>query len=129
VTPGLRKDELRVEMVDTSGQTFLEVSAQTADTSEASSPAAKAGSEDLSIKDLEQDCGAKLVELRGGSYGAFKELVLLPKDVDREAMWARYEDGLLVVSIPRAKSEDVKPRVTGCRDQLRRALCFFYSLE
>ena len=43
-------------------------------------------------------------------YGSFCERVRLPRGVDREAMRAEYEDGLLVVTMPRAKPEGEKRR-------------------
>ncbi len=42
------------------------------------------------------------------SYRSFCEKVRLPQGVDREAMEATYEDGLLVVRMPRAKVETSK---------------------
>ena len=38
------------------------------------------------------------------TYCAFKERVRLPRGIDREAMLAKYEDGLLVVTMPRVKT-------------------------
>ena len=48
------------------------------------------------------------VTLPGGRAARAAGLVRLPKGVDREAMRATYEDGLLVVSIPRVKTDNVK---------------------
>ena len=49
--------------------------------------------------------GGKQQELRA-TYRAFRERVRLPQGMDRDAMRAKYEDGLLVVTIPRAKTEN-----------------------
>ena len=50
---------------------------------------------------------AKPPELRP-TYGAFSERVLLPAGMDREAMRATYEDGLLVVTMPRKRADEMK---------------------
>ena len=104
-TPGLRKDELKVELVDASDHCVLEVSGQTA-VKPAATDAAKATDADANVGPT--DAG-KPQELRA-TYRAFKERVRLPQGVDREAMRAKYEDGLLVVTIPRVKTDGVKRR-------------------
>ena len=104
-TPGLRKDELKVELVDASDHCVLEVSGQTA-VKPAATDAAKDTDADANVGPT--DAG-KPQELRA-TYRAFKERVRLPQGVDREAMRAKYEDGLLVVTIPRVKTDGVKRR-------------------
>ena len=97
-TPGLRKDELKVELMDASGVWYIEVAGQTASSSEAP----KDDSQTAQPQDL-----AKLRP----RYRSFSEKVRLPQGVDREAMRATYEDGLLVVTMPRVKAEaEVKRR-------------------
>ena len=98
-TPGLRKDQLRVELLDAADQCYIEVAGGTAGKPDSNS-------EDGAQADKPKEA-AKPPELRP-TYGAFSERVLLPAGMDREAMRATYEDGLLVVSVPRKKADDVK---------------------
>ena len=98
-TPGLRKDELRVELLDASGDWYIEIAGQS--TAAAASPR-KDGADAPDNQEA-----AKPLQLRP-SYSSFSERVRLPQGVDREAMRATYEDGLLVVSIPRVKTDNVK---------------------
>ena len=106
-TPGLRKDELKVEVVDASDHAVLEVSGET-EARPAAIDAAKASDADATADAGKADAG-KPHEVRA-TYRAFKERVRLPQGVDREAMRAKYEDGLLVVTMPRAQAEGVKRR-------------------
>ena len=103
-TPGLRKDELKVEMLDAAGGTYLEVSGETAVKADASS--SKDGKEQEADSANSKDA-VKTLGLRA-MYRGFSERVRLPPDVDRNAMRATYEDGLLVVTIPRTKADDAK---------------------
>ena len=98
-TPGLRKDELKVEVLDASGESYIEIAGQT---TAAAASSSKDGADTPDNQEI-----AKPLELRA-SYSSFSERVRLPKGVDREAMRATYEDGLLVVSIPRVKTDNVK---------------------
>ena len=103
VTPGLRKDQLSVELLDASGEAFIEIArkdppAHSPRDKDKDGNKAEAGTQD-----------AKPLEVRA-RYGSFSERVRLPRGVDREAMRARYEDGLLVVTIPRSKPEGEKRR-------------------
>ena len=98
-TPGLRKDELKVEVLDASGESYIEIAGQT------TAAAASSSKDGADTPDNHE--AAKPLELRA-SYSSFSERVRLPKGVDREAMRATYEDGLLVVSIPRVKTDNVK---------------------
>ena len=100
-TPGLSKDELNVEVLDEPGHAVLEVSGQTA-----VKPAAAEASQSNDISnavDANKTDVGKPQSLRA-TYRAFKERVRLPRGIDREAMRAKYEDGLLVVTIPRVKT-------------------------
>ena len=106
-TPGLRKDELKVEVVDASDHAVLEVSGETA-ARPAAIDAAKASDADATADAGKADTG-KPHEVRA-TYRAFKERVRLPQGVDREAMRAKYEDGLLVVTMPRLQADGVKRR-------------------
>ena len=98
-TPGLRKDELKVELLDASGVWYLEVAGQTA----ASSEPPKDDTQTAQPQDLPKPLTVR------PRYRSFSEKVRLPQGVDREAMRATYEDGLLVVTMPRAKA-DMKRR-------------------
>ena len=103
-TPGLRKDELRVELLDASGDAYIEIARH--DPPAASPRDDKDGSNKAEPADKQH---AKPLEARA-RYGSFSERVRLPRGVDRDAMRARYEDGLLVVTIPRSKPEGEKRR-------------------
>ena len=94
-TPGLRKDELKVELLEASGVWYIEVAGQTAASSE-------------TPKNTDQDTSNQPHPKVRKSYRSFCEKVRLPQGVDREAMGATYEDGLLVVRMPRAKVETSK---------------------
>ena len=96
VTPGLRKDELKVEVLDASDGSFIEVSGQSAPTE--SSPTNHQATPDQPSKPL---------DLRA-TYRSFSQRVRLPEGVDREGMRAKYEDGLLVVTLPRKRTDNVK---------------------
>ena len=98
-TPGLRKDELKVELVEASGAWYLEVGGETA----ASSEPPKADNQSAQPQDP-----TKLPLDVRPRYRSFSEKVRLPAGVDREAMRATYEDGLLVVTMPRAKAKVVQ---------------------
>ena len=76
-TPGLRKEELAIEIIEASGVYFLEISGQSAGSSGDS---------------------AKPLTLRA-SYQNFHHKVRLPAGVDRDSLKAVYENGLLVVTI------------------------------
>ena len=97
VSPGLRKEELKAEAIDISCESFIEVSGQSISTSDTAQS-----------KDAPSDTKtAKPLQLRA-TYHSFSERVRLPTGVDREGMQAKYEDGLLVVTMPRVKAENVK---------------------
>ena len=96
VTPGLRKDELTVEVLDASDGSFVEVSGQSASAEPSSDKNQVIGNE-----------VSKPLELHA-TYHSFRERVRLPEGVDREGMRAKYEDGLLVVTLPRKKMDTVK---------------------
>ena len=94
-----------VDVLDAAGESYIEVSGQTAVKPDPSS-SGKDG------KDQEADTAnsketVKTVELRA-MYHGFSERVRLPPDVDRNAMRATYEDGLLVVTVPRKKADHGK---------------------
>ena len=103
-TPGLRKDELKVELLDDQGESFIEVSGKTLDRSQ---PHTTKDADEPHADANNSHAAAKAPELRA-TYRGFSERVRLPTGVDREAMRARYEDGLLLVTIPMEKAEDVK---------------------
>ncbi len=97
-TPGLRKDELKVELLEDAGAWYIEVAGQTA----ASSDAPKHDTQTTQPQPKPRDVRT--------TYRSFSEKVRLPPDADPEAMQATYEDGLLVVTMPRAKAETAKRR-------------------
>ena len=104
-TPGLRKDELKVELLDDRGESYLEVSGQTLDKhdhidQQSSNDGAEPQAEAAQSKET-------TLELRA-TYGGFRKRVRLPRGVDREAMRATYEDGLLLVTIPMKKADAAK---------------------
>jgi HSP20 family protein len=100
VSPGLRKEELKAEVIDISCESFIEVSGQSISTSDTAQS-----------KDAPSDTKtAKPLQLRA-TYHSFSERVRLPTGVDREGMQAKYEDGLLVVTMPRVKAENVKRQI------------------
>ena len=101
-TPGLRKDELKVELLDDRGESYIEVSGQTLDKQDPHS--SKDGEEPQAEAANSKETR---LELRA-TYGGFSERVRLPRGVDREAMRATYEDGLLVVTVPRKKADHGK---------------------
>ena len=96
VTPGLRKDELKVEVLDASDGSFIEVSGQSA-------PAELSPTNHQATPDQP----SKPLDLRA-TYRSFSQRVRLPRGVDREGMRAKYEDGLLVVTLPRKRTDNVK---------------------
>ena len=101
-TPGLRKDELKVELLDDQGESYIEVSGQSVDKQDqhSSKDGQESQAEAASPKETK-------LELRA-TYRGFSERVRLPRGVDREAMRATYEDGLLLVTIPMKKADAAK---------------------
>ena len=104
LTPGLPKDQLKLELLDVSGEAYIEIAAHKLDTP-AHSP--RKDKDAPSPEPAKEPGSALAVRAR---YGSFCERVRVPRGVDREAMSARYEDGLLVVTMPRAKAEGEKRR-------------------
>jgi HSP20 family molecular chaperone IbpA len=100
-TPGLRKDELKVELLETSGVWYIEVAGQTAVSSGTPKDESQAAKPEESPKPFEVRT----------TYRSFIEKVRLPQGVDREAMRATYEDGLLVVTMPRSKADMKREKI------------------
>ena len=101
-TPGLRKDELQVDVLDATDGAYIEIAGKTADAHDSqgnqATDADKAG-----------DAGDAQTPLQlRAMYRGFSERVRLPAGVDRDAMRATYEDGLLVVTMPRKKADEMK---------------------
>ena len=101
-TPGLRKDELQVDVLDATDGAYIEIAGKTADAHDSqgnqATDADKAG-----------DAGDAQTPLQlRAMYRGFSERVRLPAGVDRDAMRATYEDGLLVVTMPRKRADEVK---------------------
>ena len=101
-TPGLRKDELQVDVLDATDGAYIEIAGKTADAHDSqgnqATDADKAG-----------DAGDAQTPLQlRAMYRGFSERVRLPAGVDRDGMRATYEDGLLVVTMPRKRADGVK---------------------
>ena len=101
-TPGLRKDELQVDVLDATDGAYIEIAGKTADPQDShgkqATDADKAG-----------DAGdAQTPRQLRAMYRGFSERVRLPAGVDRDAMRATYEDGLLVVTMPRKRADEMK---------------------
>ena len=94
-TPGLRKEELGIEIVESSGAHYLEISGQTSTSTGSEPPAAETS----------QEVGKPMV-LRT-SYQSFNHKVRIPPTVDRDSLKAKYENGLLVVTMQHAKKADI----------------------
>ena len=103
-TPGLRKDELKVEVLDDRGESYLEISGQSVDKLDPHTN--NDAGQSLRQADAANPKDTTL-ELRA-TYRSFSERVRLPRGVDREAMRATYEDGLLLVTIPMRKADAAK---------------------
>ena len=97
-TPGLRKDELQVDVLDATDGSYIEIAGKTADARDSHTQADKAAG-------TADEAGPP--QLRP-MYRGFSERVRLPAGVDRDAMRATYEDGLLVVTMPRKRADGVK---------------------
>jgi HSP20 family molecular chaperone IbpA len=93
-TPGLSKQDLAIDVVEAEGVHYLEISGQTS--SSASSHENTTGGA--------QDAAAKPLALRT-SYRSFSHKVQLPAGVDRESLKAKYEDGLLVITMHKAHKD------------------------
>ena len=86
-TPGLRKEDLSVEVIDTPSGKMLEVSGE----SKHHDPPHTSGT---SVR---------------SSYVKFQRQILLPRHVDPESLKARYHDGLLEVTLGRRAITDQDP--------------------
>ena len=93
-TPGLSKQDLAIDVVEADGVHFLEISGQTSST--ASTPATNS-------TDGPQE-SAQPLALRT-SYKSFSHKVQLPAGVDRESLKAKYEDGLLVITMRKSHKD------------------------
>ena len=93
-TPGLSKQDLAIDVVEADGVHFLEISGQTSST--ASTPATNSTDEPQE--------SAQPLALRT-SYKSFSHKVQLPAGVDRESLKAKYEDGLLVITMRKAHKD------------------------
>ena len=101
-TPGLRKDELQVDVLDATDGSYIEIAGKTADACDSHSSRANEAD-----KAADAANAARPPQLRPMNRG-FSERVRLPAGVDRDAMRATYEDGLLVVTMPRMRADGVK---------------------
>ena len=101
-TPGLRKDELQVDVLDATDGAYIEIAGKSAEARDSHSTQATDADKAADAADAQ-----KPLPLRA-MYRGFSERVRLPAGVDRDAMRATYEDGLLVVTMPRKRADDVK---------------------
>lgn len=99
-TPGLRKDDLAVDVIDGADSTvYLVISGQSSPQKTEASKAAVAGDR-TPMKSLTT------------VYRNFERKIRLPADIDRSLIKASYEDGLLTVTIPKtAKKPSLQLRV------------------
>lgn len=58
------------------------------------------------------DINGKYYHLMEIEYGAFERIIRIPHDIDVDGIEARYEDGLIVVSMPKKKKKPVRIDVT-----------------
>ena len=101
-TPGLRKDELLVDVLDVTDGAYIEIAGKSAEARDSHSTQATDADKAADAADAQ-----KPLPLRA-MYRGFSERVRLPAGVDRDAMRATYEDGLLVVTMPRKRADEVK---------------------
>ena len=101
-TPGLRKNELLVDVLDATDGAYIEIAGKSAEARDSHSTQATDADKAADAADAQ-----KPLPLRA-MYRGFSERVRLPSGVDRDAMRATYEDGLLVVTMPRKRADDVK---------------------
>ena len=94
-TPGLSKEDLAIDVVEADGAHHLEISGQTS----SSSGAPASNSTEVSSAEA-----SKPLALRT-SYRSFSHRVRLPAGVDRESLKAKYENGLLVVTMHKTSKE------------------------
>ena len=117
-TPGLRKEDLSVDVVDGhDGAAYLIISGHTSSSSHVpASPGSTAGSEDPSPSSTSDSPSAEMpmtlpLTLKA-SYSKFERRIKLPSTVDRDSVKASYDNGLLAVSIPKnPKRQELKLRV------------------
>ena len=95
VTPGLSKEDLVIDVLAADGAHHLEISGQTS----SSSGAPPSNSTEVSSAEA-----SKPLALRT-SYRSFSHRVRLPAGVDRESLKAKYENGLLVVTMHKTSKE------------------------
>ena len=117
-TPGLRKEDLSVDVVDGhDGAAYLIISGHTSSSSHASaSPGSTSGSEDPSPSSTSDSPSAEMPKTLPltlkASYSKFERRIKLPSTVDRDRVKASYDNGLLAVSIPKnPKRQELKLRV------------------
>ena len=101
-TPGLRKEELSIEIVDSPNGKVLEVSGETAP--EAASEQAAKDSKDNQVS----AASAHAPTIRS-AYLKFKRQILLPQSLDPQTLQAKYRDGLLSVTIGHKQAKEQDP--------------------
>ena len=104
--PGLRKDDLSVEIVETADGNVLEVSGE----SKTQEPATSDKDKGADKSSTSPGPSSPAPVLRS-SYLKFHRQFLLPKHIDPKTLHAKYRDGLLLVTIGRRSSKDEAGRV------------------
>ena len=89
-TPGLSKKDLAIDIVEADGAHHLEISGQTSTNSTNDQGDAAEASKALALRT---------------SYRSFSHRVRLPAGVDLESLKARYESGLLVITMHKAQPQ------------------------
>mmetsp|Transcript_18351 Transcript_18351/g.37207 ORF Transcript_18351/g.37207 Transcript_18351/m.37207 type:complete len:229 (-) Transcript_18351:141-827(-) len=92
-TPGLRKDELTIEVVEHPDSTpVLIIAGESNATSTVGAP---------TEGDAKMDQDANTIRSARASYSKFERRIRIPKSIDRSSVKADYNDGMLTVSMTR----------------------------
>jgi HSP20 family protein len=100
-TPGLRKEDLVVEVIEGPDGKVLEISGQSPNATASREPSPPRANIDAGIE-------RKIPQLRAG-YGKFERRVKIPDYIDASTLSAKYNDGLLVLTMmPVVKKEETQ---------------------
>ena len=93
--PGLRKEDLSIEVVKSSEGHVLEISGQSPTSAGSRGPSPSRADPETRVNP----------SLRA-SYSKFEQRIRIPRNIDPSTLQAKYQDGLLVVSmLPLTKTE------------------------
>ena len=99
-TPGLRKEDLSVEVIEGPDGKFLDISGQSLNTTASREPSPP--------RSNEASHGPKVPQLRAG-YAKFERRVKIPDHIDTTTLNAKYHDGLLVLTmLPAVKKDETQ---------------------